>query len=1831
MLRRIFAVLCIPLATSAAMADESPVPDRRVLSVVGQDFYGGDIGSIFDTDLGACQAACLRNPACAALTFNTEARVCFLKSAVDRVEPFAAAVSARLVETPDATHEMAAARVADLKFLPEGVIAEARELAATLGGRAAASGAPAAAIGAAAAASEHAGDLAAAAQGYAAAVTLSDDANGWRNLARVWLAMVGASAHPASGRAVSPEDRQRLGRDAAAAALNAYLRSEADAAAATALELLARALEARDMGREMIPVLRLAQQLAPRQEAAKLLDYALSKYGFRIVDHSVDSEPASPRICVTFSEPLSEAGVDYAPFVRVGGHPDLPVEAEDRQLCVEGVAHGERYSLAVREGLPSATDETLRRTAEIEAYVRDRSPSVRFVGRAYVLPRSAEAAIPVVTTNLSEVELGIYRIGERSLVPAVGDDLFDQAIGKWTEDRLRDRIGEAVWTGTAEVSGDVNADVTTALPIGEAVGSFEPGVYVMTARVPGQGEAWEDAATQWFIVTDLGLASMNGIDGLHVFVRALSDTGAVEGATIRLLARNNEVLGEVTTDARGYASFAAGLTRGSGGNAPGVVTAELDGDFAFLDLAKPPFDLSDRGVEGRAAPGPVDVFATTERGVYRPGEVVHITVLARDAQAEAIPNLPLTAVTTRPDGVEYDRAFLADEGAGGRAYSLRLGAGVPRGRWMLKLFADPKAEPVARQAFLVEDFVPERVDFDLDAPDGMVSSDAPPTVSLEASYLYGAPAADLPVEGRVEVAKANGLPGFPRFRFGLEDERIGTRVEPLPALTTGADGALAFILPIPEGNPVTAPLELTAVVQVIDGSGRPVERMLTRPLAPEGPKIGIRPLFEGAADEGSSARFELVAVGPDGRQMALPDIGWTVSRIDRDWQWYEIDGDWRYEPITRRERVASGTVALPAEGRATVEAPVSWGEYELKLADTGAGNGSPHAAASLKFSAGWYRPSASTDTPDVLEIGLDREAYAVGDTVEIRLKPRYPGKLLLAVVDNRLIETRMLDVQPGETIVDLTVTEAWGPGAYVTATLVRPMDVAAGRNPARALGLAWAGVDQGARELSVEVTTPDRVAPRGPFEAAVRVEGAAPGDAAYVTIAAVDLGILNLTGFEPPAPDDYYFGQRALGVEMRDIYGRLIDGLTGTRGRLRQGGDAEMARLQAPPPTEELVAYFSGAVAVGPDGTARATFELPDFNGTVRVMAIAWTDRAVGHASKDVLMRDPVVVSVAVPRFLAPGDESRMLVELAHADGPTGETTVDVESDGGIAIPPDAARQRVTLEEGQIERIVLPVTAVEIGDLQLRVRTTTPASEELAKAVTLPVRLNDPEIARRNRIPLAPGGRLIVDAGTFAGLAPGTAHATLAVGPAALFDVPGLLFALDRYPYGCTEQLVSVAMPLLYFGEVAAMMGLAAGTELRERIANAVAGVLENQTGSGAFGLWRPDAGDLWLDAYVTDFLVRAKTQGHAVPEPALRAALDNLRSALSYAGDFRQGGEDIAYALFVLAREGMASIGDLRYYADAKADDLATPMAKAQLGTALAFYGEQRRADAVFRLAVEQLRAQAGEDRGWRPDYGSHLRDAAAVLALATEARSDAVDVGRLAEEVAAAAQGPTSTQEKAWLLMAARALMGPAAESVTLDGEPVAGPLIRLLNTYALGDGRIVVENTGTAPVPAVLTTWGVPVEPGPAGGTGYRIERAWYTLDGQPVSPETVLQNTRLASVLTVTSESDRTARLIVDDPLPAGFEIDNPNLLRSGTITALDWLDTEEEVAMSEFRADRFLAALDRNEAGSFRLAYIVRAVSPGRFHHPAATVDDMYRPEFRAWTDTGRVEIVPEQR
>lgn len=1806
------AVAALFLAIPALGAAQDLIPGKRTIVTVDSDLQGGDISSIFDTTQDACERACVTNNRCEAYTFNTRNGSCFLKADPGAPSFFQGAQSAYIVSADPAAITRAATRRPELTFIQDWDIQAVYDMALGMGRTHTTGPWSVEEHLQAATDNESNGNWVMATAFTGAALNIEDSADLWLEYAR----------RATEAAKTNTNDSSWYNSRAYYATVNAYLRAESAAQRHTILVQMAMALETNGRGRDMVQALRLAQSLQDRADTAAMLDEAIGKYGFRVSENSVEADLARPRICATFTEDLVSSGVEYADYVKL---PDAGMAVElggYRQLCVTGVQHGQRYTVTFREGLPAADGQSLAKDVELSMYVRDRSPGVSFPGRGYVLPKSGEPALPVSTVNTEKLDLVLFKVTDRNLLRAIQNSYFGTPIYTYDEYYFSDEIGEQIWQGNATVSQEVNKDVTTRLPMAEALAGQPAGIYALKATVPGVDPYTIASGWQWFVVSDLGVTTMSGVDGLHVFARSLGTAGAKAGVTVELLSRGNSILATATTDEQGYARFDAGLTRGTGASAPGlVVVKDGDQDISFLSLTDPEFDLSDRGVEGREAAPPVDVFLTTDRGAYRAGETVYATALARNPQAEAVEALPLTAVLNRPDGVEYSRQLVQDGGAGGHVFSLPVAGSAPRGVWTLAILADTEAPPLVQMTFLVEDFLPERIDFTLDAGEAPLSlADPLVPLTVDAKYLFGAPGAGLAIEGEVTLRAADALPQFPGYVFGRHDQPFSTLYQSMDGGTTLDDGKAYLDAMMPQTEDPGRPLTAVFTVRVAEGSGRPVERRLTKDVTPPAAMIGVKPLFDDVAAQGVDAAFQVIGVGPD-LAPAPMQVKWTLTRVETDYQWYQSYGNWSWEPVSYRTPVAEGEATLGSDP-VQVAGRVDWGQYELRVERVDG----QVAATSTTFWAGWYAPADVSATPDTLELSLDKPAYKSGETAQLRIVPRAAGTALVTVLSNRLVHMEAVEVKEGENLIPLTVTDDWGAGVYVTASVLRPMDVAAGRNPARALGLSYASIDPGKRALSAAIEMAAESAPRAPLEVAVKVDGVQPGETAYVTIAAVDQGILNLTGFKAPDPQGHYFGQRKLGVGIRDVYGRLIDGLNGAAGTVRSGGDAgAQARLQAPPPTEELVAYFTGPVEVGADGYARTSFDMPSFNGTVKVMAVAWSKTGVGQASADVLVRDPVVVTASLPRFMSPGDESRLLLEIVHATGPAGKMALAVTGNG---VTLGAAPAEITLADKGKQVVEVPVTAVSAGIHTLDVTLTTPDGKALTKTLTLPVQVNDPEIAKISRLDLKKGQSFTFDQAVFADMVPGSGKSVMAIGPIARLNAPGLLASLDRYPYGCTEQMTSVAMPLLYFDEVARVMELKGAENIQTRIDQAVAEILTNQGSEGGFGLWSAGSGDLWLDAYVTDFLSRAKAQGYAVPDLAFRNALSNLRNQVNYSPDFDSstngGGTALAYALMVLAREGAAAIGDLRYYADVKGDDFATPLAQAQLGAALASYGDQTRADAMFRKAAVKLDALPdGEtDQLWRADYGTTYRDAAALLALAVEAGSNAIDREELTSRVSR--QGTRlSTQEATWALMATNALIDrPDTSGVLIDGQPATGPLVKVLSD---GSAPVVVTNEG-ADTTVTITTYGVPAEPEPAGGNGYAITRSYFTMDGEPVTLDAVKVGDRLVTMIEVTPFAYSEGRLMVSDPLPAGFEIDNPNLISGGSTAQLGWLNTLQDVTHSEFRQDRFLTAVDWQSSDSFRLAYVVRAVSPGTFHHPAASVEDMYRPDFRARSDVGRVTI-----
>ena len=627
--------------------------------------------------------------------------------------------------------------------------------------------------------------------------------------------------------------------------------------------------------------------------------------------------------------------------------------------------------------------------------------------------------------------------------------------------------------------------------------------------------------------------------------------------------------------------------------------------------------------------------------------------------------------------------------------------------------------------------------------------------------------------------------------------------------------------------------------------------------------------------------------------------------------------------------------------------------------------------------------------------------------------------------------------------------------------------------PSRAVGAKWIPLDTKPRTLSVALDTPPSVRPAGPVTVSASVSGLDAGEKATLVISGVDLGILNITRYKTPQPGAYFFAQRRLGLEMRDLYGKLIDGMQGVRGVVRSGGDEGGLNMAGRLLAEVPLAVYSGPLQTDANGNAQVTFTLPAFNGTMRLAAQVWSASKLGHGEKDVIVRDTVVAQATTPKFLMLGDTSTLHLSIENVEAQPGAYKLTAKADGGMEVTGRVERELTLALNKRIDQTI-GLKGASVGEGHVSFALTGPGVS-IERSYAIPVEPPAPNVRRQtNEVLAASTGSLRIGAEIVRDLVPATAKVSVTASRTASFDVPGLLLGLDRYPFGCAEQTTSRALPLLYYDEVASRAHLSKEPKAKPAVEKAIARLYEMQSSTGGFGLWGPSSEDMWLTAYVAEFMTRAREKGFAVREVNYELAIDRLKNTVNNTRDFKSGGETLAYSLYVLARSGRGVLGDLRYYADTKIDAFSTPIAKAQLAAGLAMLGDKERSALTFNAALASLVKPgtevplAGRDTpAWhasRSDYGTSLRDAAAVLALMGEGGASTAQLQKAFEIVTAlrSRQRDTTTQESLWLLLAARTLDSQNRDlTLEVNGTPVKGAFQTVLSGSDLAASSIPIIN--------------------------------------------------------------------------------------------------------------------------------------------------------------------------
>lgn len=1540
----------------------------------------------------------------------------------------------------------------------------------------------------------------------------------------------------------------------------------------------------------------------------------------------------APALALVFSGPLSpKANWQSWLGVSEGGKQvqgEWILADDGRTLYFPNVQPDKSYEVSLKAGLgPSPQSWTLK-TRPLEA-------GASFTASGMVLPLRQELRLPISAVNVDEVNIDFFRVDAEYLPRFLAEYRPGAGMGNWELEQITKRA-KRVFSGRYALELDANRRETRLINVKEPQ-LAEAGVYFAVMSPLGNYD-WRKETT-YFAVSDMGLSARRYRDQLEVFVSSLASADPLKDVQLSLLDEKGNRLQVQTTDPQGHRRFdqvqGARLLLAEQGNHLAVL--RLDG--AALDLST--FDLGTQPWQAQ------HLYLFSGRDLYRPGERLDSEILLKGQDGQLLPGMAVELEVKQPDGQLLEQKRLLPDNLGAAHYGLRLPDDAPLGRWTINL--KTAAGSRFEWPFLVEEFLPERLKLQLGkGPDGEVTDlGASLTLPLQGDYLYGAPASATKAKAEVKISRAT-MPFTQWQEFTLGDVLLAEQakdLEPL-SLTLDAHGQGTFSLADElDGVRTLGPLEVAYRVSLSEPGGRAVNRSRTQygwPAGSQWPALKADFVAD-RVEGGKPLPFQILNLDEQGQPVAGAVKVRLINEY-RDYYWHYADGEgWKYEFNSQPYLEQEQTLQLDGKGPTPLSLQLAAGWYRLEVE-----NSQGHQS-SLRVEIGSYSWGGGGEQarPDKIAITLDKRAYQAGDKAKVTLVAPRPGKGLLLVEDGdglrwwQRIELKGAggDAKDARGEFDIPVSPEWQRhDLHISAQIAapdsasKPVSSQQGQS-LRSVGLVPLTLDREARRLPLTLSAPDKAVPLTRLEVTAT---STPNSQGRVVLAAVDRGVLNISDYQPLDPFEIFFGRKRFAQDLFDNYGQVIPPQDGKLARLNYGGDrAPLKKGGALESRVEIAALWSGEVSFDQQGKAVIPLDLPNFNGELALMALAWNEQQVGEAERAVKVVSPLVAEIGWPRFGARGDETRALVQLRNMSGEDQTLSLVWTLNGGLKANGELPGT-LALKNGEEQWLTLPLTvtgASGVASLQL---AASGKDFAISRDWTLPLRSPWPAETRQRYQMLAPGQQMSFAPAELTGLDRANLQGLLSLSGTPPWDPAAQWQALADYPYACLEQTLSRAWPyLLTTADERAAWSKPAEDKKAASEADVQRALLQRlqrlQLPSGGFGLWdgRSDE-EQWLTAYAADYLLARKEAGDAVPEAMLNQSLNRLQSYLTdsqYGERWSSAPEHSrlayqAYSAYVLARVGKAPLATLRLIWEQQADHARSGLPLLHLSLALSAMGDEQNAAKALSQA---LATERGDD--YLGDYGSPLRDAALELSLLRQHKLAAERWPALSAKVAdtLAHRQWLSTQERLALLRLAR--FDPAADwqarvTSSLGSGSLSGSApLQQGAPEALAASTVTNEGKGSLYVQRTLV--GYPEQAPARISKGMSVTRSWFNSDGQPFDPAKVKVGDLVVVRLNVSSESAVPDALLVE-MVPAGFELENPAL---GNSIKLEELSIEGKPAWQsewndylkhqEFRDDRYTAALDLSEGSNQQLVYLMRAVTPGRYQVPPTQVEDMYRPELRA--------------
>lgn len=1580
---------------------------------------------------------------------------------------------------------------------------------------------------------------------------------------------------------------------------------------------------------------------------------------------------------VEFSEPL-DSRQNLNGLVNLSGARIISTSSSDNRIRVYYEPEGEQaLTLEIDGGVKDMDGDRLGESWSKSFSQGRPRPEVNFPSEGNILPDTGNLTVPFTAVNLNAVDISIIKIYPRNIMMFLQDNDMDGS------DALR-RAGRMIYRTTMRLDDDPSLNLTRPNTFTVGLGGLfrkEPGaiyrmrltfrqeyyIYSRNAGTAGRNglvstetgalteeeeSRWDEPNPYWyesrdwseyrwsdrndpstpsyyldydyparnFMTSDLGVTVKYGDDGkLWAGVSDILSAKPVSGAELRVYNYQLQLIGKGR-------SSSAEMTEIQLDGKPFILTAGKGDAMTYLKITDgTEKSLSRFDTGGETLQKGLKGFICGERGVWRPGDTLHLTMIL--GGTEKVPDThPVSLDIYTPQGQFFARKICRKAMNGFYTFEVPTSADSPTGLWNAYFKV---GGATFHKGLRIEAIKPNRLKVNVDLGQKMLQSGTRATIRVSSNWLTGPAAAGLQSEVHMTLKPGKtSFSGYDGFTFADPAGNFDGFTTRLLEKRLDKNGTASAAITLPKTENAPGMLYANMLGTVKEDGGDESYTALTIPFSPFSAYVGVKlPSGENYLETGRRHDIPVAVVNADGKPVKGHHLEWRIFKLKWSWWWES-----RQEPLdsyisaSAASAKSSGTIISGTSRTMSVPFEADdneWGRYLIYIKDLDSG----HASGGIVY-ADWaaYRGRSDRSDPDapaMLSFSTDKKKYKAGETATVYIPAAENGRALVSVEKGgKVLGSEWVKTSGTEdTPYKIKIGTDMAPDFYVHITLVQPYGNASNDLPVRMYGVQPVMVENPASHLEPVISMPDKLHPEEPFTIKVSERSGRP---MTYTLALVDEGLLDLTAFRTPDPWNFMYRREALGVRTWDMYDDIFCAAGGEMSSMFSiGGDEGLLKGARKENRFNPVVKVLGPFTLK-SGSRTHSIKLPMYVGSIRTMVVAGYDGAYGNAERTSSVTAPVMILPTLPRIAGCGEKITLPVNVFVMEDGIGKVNVSVHTEGPLSME-GAATGTVTFD-GKGDKMIRFSLKAASGSGTAKVTVSAEGhGHKMTETVSLEVRNPSPLTTSVSAAMLGKGESREFSYPPFESGNGKAAYLEACGYPSIGWN--SLFSYMENYPHSCTEQLSAKGLSILY---AMPMLSGENADKAKKMIPSIISSLYARQLPDGGFAYWPGEShSDEWTTSMSGEFLTAAKAEGYDVSQEVTanwlrfqKRCVQNYRTAkVSGLGDLVQ-----AYRLYTMASSGNADEAAMNRM---KESGNLSWQASMMFASAYSVCGKKPAGKEILTNLAESPDTWTDDMR----TYGTPLRDKA--IALEAMIRSGNVQgaltyAGGLDENDGSALKPwSMSTQESAFTARAMR-LLADAATASAVSAELTEGNAKRTMSgssaareTLDSGTGKVSVRNTsdGAMYVRLITVSQSAPDAAVPAASSGLALTVRYIGPDGSDISPAAIRQGTEFTAVMRVRnrSTSDDLKNVALTEIIPSGWETVN------GRMTGQD-LPSDGQYDYLDIRDDRnvFYFNINRGTYKEFRVR--LRAAYEGEFILPPVTCEAMYAPTAYARTASGKASV-----